>query len=181
MNKKGLIAMGLALMVFSLMLLAAFYLQVSKKTLPYNEDTGELQSSQLRAVADGYKALAFVDQGAAFALQDTIVEFFSKSGGDNGCGEGVWERLVEEKLLNKVVTRFERGVHTMRLSRLTDITDEDITLVNRAMGKCSTYFTGHDSAAPMGDPYPTIDEVEDDLKEISNFLDSLINMRKRSN
>jgi len=92
-----------------------------------------------------------------------------------------WERLVEEKLLNKVVTRFERGVHTMRLSRLTDITDEDITLVNRAMGKCSTYFTGHDSAAPMGDPYPTIDEVEDDLKEISNFLDSLINMRKRSN
>ena len=28
-----------------------------------------------------------------------------------------WERLVEEKLLNKVVNRFERGIQTQRLSR----------------------------------------------------------------
>lgn len=40
-----------------------------------------------------------------------------------------WERLVEEKLLNKVVSRFERGVYTQRLSRIVDITDADITRV----------------------------------------------------
>ena len=91
-----------------------------------------------------------------------------------------WERLVEEKLLNKVVNRFERGVHTLRLSKLTDITEEDIKLVNNAMSKCSTYFTGHDSAPPMGDPYPTINEVESDFQEISVFFEQLRDKRKRN-
>jgi hypothetical protein len=91
-----------------------------------------------------------------------------------------WERLVEEKLLNKVVSRFERGVSTQRLSRLVDITDADITRVDNAMSKCSTYFTGHDSAAGVGDPYPTIDEVDADLKDINQFLKELQGDRKRS-
>lgn len=90
-----------------------------------------------------------------------------------------WERLVEEKLLNKVVNRFERGVYTQRLSRLVDITDADIARVDNAMTKCSTYFTGHDSAAGVGDPYPTIDEIFDDLEDIKMFLEELQRTRKR--
>nr|ELR5256750.1 AAA family ATPase [Providencia rettgeri] len=91
-----------------------------------------------------------------------------------------WERLVEEKLLNKVVSRFERGVYTQRLSRLVDISDDDTAKVDNAMGKCSTYFTGHDSAPAVGDPYPTIEEIEDDLKNIKDFLDELQGSRKRT-
>ncbi|MBY6063311.1 AAA family ATPase [Pseudidiomarina sediminum] len=91
-----------------------------------------------------------------------------------------WERLVEEKLLNKVVNRFERGVYTQRLSRLVDITDADIARVDNAMTKCSTYFTGHDSSAGVGDPYPTIDEVSHDLEDIKMFLEELQGARKRS-
>ena len=91
-----------------------------------------------------------------------------------------WERLVEEKLLNKVVTRFERGVYTQRLSKLTDITQADIECVDAAMSKCSTYFTGHDSATAMRDPYPTIEEIVNDLEKISSFLAELQTARKRS-
>lgn len=92
-----------------------------------------------------------------------------------------WERLVEEKLLNKVVNRFERGVYTQRLSRLVDITDADIARIDNAMTKCSTYFTGHDSAAGVGDPYPTIEEISDDLDDIKLFLKELQETRKRNN
>jgi len=112
--------------------------------------------------------------------QGTEPEFRQASRHFYGLLRECWERLVEEKLLNKVVTRFERGVHTLRLSKLTDITDEDIKLVNNAMSKCSTYFTGHDSAAPMGDPFPTFNEVENDYKEISLFLEQLQVKRKRN-
>lgn len=91
-----------------------------------------------------------------------------------------WERLVEEKLLNKVVTRFERGIYTQRLSKLTDITLVDIERVDAAMSKCSAYFTGHDSATAMGDPYPTIQEIADDLENIDSFLAELQTLRKRS-
>lgn len=91
-----------------------------------------------------------------------------------------WERLVEEKLLNKVVSRFERGIQTQRLKSLTDINPDDISKVDDAMSKCSTYFTGHDSAPAIGDPYPTIEEVEQDLAVIEAFNTELQTKRKRS-
>lgn len=92
-----------------------------------------------------------------------------------------WERLIEEKLLNKVVNRFERGIQTQRLRRLTDITDADISKIDIAMTKCSTYFTGHDSAPSVGDPYPTIEEMESDLKQLDDYLIELQGkIRKRT-
>lgn len=91
-----------------------------------------------------------------------------------------WERLVEEKLLNKVVNRFERGVQTQRLKRLTDINPDDISKVDNAMSKCSVYFTGHDSAPAIGDPYPTIEEIEQDLAVIEAFNIELQTKRQRS-
>lgn len=92
----------------------------------------------------------------------------------------VWERLVEEKLLNQVVTRFGRGVQTNRLKRLVDLTEDDIKRIDAGMSKCSTYFRGHDSAPNVGDPYPTIDEVEADLSAIDDFNTELQTKRKRS-
>lgn len=91
-----------------------------------------------------------------------------------------WERLVEEKLLNKVVTRFGRGIQTQRLRRLTDLSQGDFDRIDQAMDKCSTYFRGHDSAPAAGDPYPTIDEIDADLKSIEDFNDELHKTRKRS-
>ncbi|MBM6552356.1 AAA family ATPase [Marinomonas ostreistagni] len=113
-------------------------------------------------------------------LEDTETVFRQETQGFYGLLREAWERLVEEKLLNKVVNRFERGVYTQRLSRLVDISAADISVVDNAMSKCSTYFTGHDSAPAMGTPYPTIEEIESDLKAIQDFLDELQQNRKRT-
>ncbi|MNH27829.1 hypothetical protein D3C79_879560 [compost metagenome] len=66
------------------------------------------------------------------------------------------------------------------MSRLTDISESDIKLIDNAMSKCSTYFTGHDNAPAVGDPYPTIDEVEADLSQIKSYLSDLQGTRKRT-
>lgn len=110
----------------------------------------------------------------------TEAEFRQASRGFYGLLRETWERLVEEKLLNKVVSRFERGVYTQRLSRLVDISDDDTSKVDNAMRKCSTYFTGHDSAPAVGDPYPVIEEIATDLKIIKDFLNELQGVRKRA-
>jgi len=131
-------------------------------------------SKRLKALGVNLRELKKIES------ESTEPEFRQASRHFYGLLRECWERLVEEKLLNKVVSRFERGVHTLRLSKLTDITEDDIKLVNNAMSKCSTCFTGHDSATPMGDPFPTYDEVESDFKEISVFLEQLQGKRKRN-
>ncbi|MGR5480345.1 AAA family ATPase [Vibrio chagasii] len=90
-----------------------------------------------------------------------------------------WERLVEEKLLNKVVNRFERGVHLQRLNRIDDITNVDLERIHLAHDKCCTDFVGHDTAAGIR-PCPTIDEVVADLDEIKDYLKHLQTDRKRT-
>ncbi|EOY3722900.1 AAA family ATPase [Klebsiella pasteurii] len=105
--------------------------------------------------------------------ETTVTEFRLASCQFYGFLREAWERLVEEKLLNKVVTRFERGVSTQRLARLTDISHDDLDKIDRGMSKCSTYFRGHDSAPAVGDPYPTIAEIEHDLNAFELFLTEL--------
>ena len=87
-----------------------------------------------------------------------------------------WERGVEELLLNQVVLRFGRAVQTQRLKPLTDITDADLTTVDAAMAKCSTYMRGHDDAPAINESVPDLPEVEDDL---GHFDDWVKEMRKR--
>jgi hypothetical protein len=90
-----------------------------------------------------------------------------------------WERLVEEKLLNKVVNRFERGIHIQRLARLDDIGQIDFDTINSAYDKCCNNFNGHDTSTGIGHPFPTIDEVAGDLEAIKAYLAHLQKDRKR--
>lgn len=91
-----------------------------------------------------------------------------------------WERLVEEKLLNKVVERFSRVVSTQRLKRLSDIDDADIEKVASAMTKCSKLLEGHDSAAGVYENIPDPDEVKADIEDIKAYVNELSGNRKRS-
>ena len=90
-----------------------------------------------------------------------------------------WERGVEELLLNQVVLRFGRAVQTNRLKVLTDITDSDITTVDDAMTKCSTYMRGHDDAPAINESVPGLPELEDDLAHFETWV-QLMRKRKRS-
>ncbi len=110
----------------------------------------------------------------------TEAEFNAKVSTFYGFLREAWERLVEEKLLNSVVTRFGREIQTNRLSKLIDLSIDDIDRVSKGMSKCSTDFLGHDTASALGGITPTLTDVSADLDYISEYLTELQNKRKRS-
>lgn len=108
------------------------------------------------------------------------IDYNNNAGSFYGYLREAWERLVEEKLLNKVVERFGRAIQTNRLKRLQDICDNDIEIIDAAMSKCSALFKGHDTAPGLYETMPSTVEIEGDIKIIKDFDTELTRNRKRS-
>ncbi|WP_316826057.1 AAA family ATPase [Pedobacter miscanthi] len=89
-----------------------------------------------------------------------------------------WERFVEEVLLNGAIQRFGREIQTQRLSKITDITDMDYQKVDENMGKCSTYFLGHDSAGTLMQEPPPSSEFLEDLTALETLITDIRKRRK---
>lgn len=87
-----------------------------------------------------------------------------------------WERFIEEVFLNGAIQRFSRAIQTQRLSKVIDLTDDDYKLVDANMSKCSTYFTGHDTAGTLIEEMPDSDEFLADLKILEDYIKDI---RKR--
>ena len=87
-----------------------------------------------------------------------------------------WERLIEELILNKTVRRFGREIQTNRLKKVVDLSDDDCQKVEYNMSKCSTMFTGHDSAGPLIEEIPDSDEIKTDIDALDIYIKML---RKR--
>jgi len=83
-----------------------------------------------------------------------------------------WERAIEEVLLNDVIQRFRPSIETQRLKSVI-IEEGDYVVIENAMGKCSTWLTGHDSAGAIGSQVPSPDEVAADLKNLDEFVKGL--------
>tara|TARA_R110001592_G_scaffold363287_1_gene683219 strand:- start:15353 stop:17959 length:2607 start_codon:yes stop_codon:yes gene_type:complete len=113
-------------------------------------------------------------------LEGTDAEYNEKAGKFYGLLREAWERLVEEKLLNKVVERFSRGVPTQRLKRITDIEKADIDRVDEAMSKCSALLDGHDTAPGVYENMPAPDEIKADIENIKDYEQELTIKRKRN-
>jgi hypothetical protein len=90
-----------------------------------------------------------------------------------------WERGVEELLLNQVVLRFGRAVQTKRLRVVTDITDTDVSTVDAAMSKCSTFMRGHDDAPAINESVPGLPELEKDLTAFKDWVDGMRTRKRR--
>jgi len=87
-----------------------------------------------------------------------------------------WERFIEEVFLNGVIQRFGRVIQTQRLSKITDLTDDDYNLVDTNMSKCSTYFRGHDTAGTLIEEMPDSEDFLADLKILEDYIKDI---RKR--
>ncbi len=83
-----------------------------------------------------------------------------------------WERAIEEVLLQDVVQRFRPSIETKRLERVS-IEPSDYLVIEAGMSKCSTWMTGHDTAAAIDSPPPSHEEVVNDLKNLEDFAKSL--------
>ncbi len=100
-------------------------------------------------------------------------EYRSRVAGFYGKLRETWERAVEELLLNDAIQRFRPSIETQRLKCVT-IEPTDYIAIEAGMKKCSTWMTGHDSAAAIGSLPPNHDEVCNDLKSLEDFTKSLI-------
>ncbi len=89
-----------------------------------------------------------------------------------------WERFIEEVFLNGVIQRFGRTIQTQRLSEIVDLTEEDYNLVDTNMSKCSTYFTGHDTAGALIEEMPDSDEFLADLVVLEEYIKDIRKRRK---
>jgi energy-coupling factor transporter ATP-binding protein EcfA2 len=78
-----------------------------------------------------------------------------------------WERLVEERLFNGVVGRFQPSVKTQSLGGVT-VEDSDFEKVYLAMAKCSNY-SGHDRAVGKRLSVPSKEEMRKDLVEAREY------------
>lgn len=90
-----------------------------------------------------------------------------------------WERFVEEVLLNGAIQRFGRSVQTQRLSKIVDITKNDYDIVDFNMSKCSTYFTGHDTAGTLIEEMPDSAEFLSDVTTLETFISDIRKRRKK--
>ena len=89
-----------------------------------------------------------------------------------------WERFVEEVLLNGTIQRFGRSVQTQRLSKIVDLTGDDYNMVDSNMSKCSTYFTGHDTAGALIEEMPDAAEFLSDILILETFTAEIRKRRK---
>jgi energy-coupling factor transporter ATP-binding protein EcfA2 len=89
-----------------------------------------------------------------------------------------WERFIEEVFLNGAIQRFGRAIQTQRLSKVVDLADDDYNLVDANMSKCSTYFTGHDTAGTLIEEMPDSDEFLADLKILEEYIKDIRRRRK---
>jgi energy-coupling factor transporter ATP-binding protein EcfA2 len=144
---------------------------IVRSTPPWDALTTSKRISYLNVL---YRELRKIDQ------EGTEGEYNDKAGKFYGLLREAWERLIEEKLLNKVVERFSRGIPTQRLRKLIDIEQSDIERVDAAMTKCSALLDGHDTAPSMYQSMPKPDEIMRDIDDIKNYEQELTNSRKRN-
>ena len=80
--------------------------------------------------------------------------------------------------MNGAIQRFGRAIQTQRLSKVVDLADDDYNLVDANMSKCSTYFTGHDTAGTLIEEMPDSDEFLADLKILEEYIKDIRRRRK---
>ncbi len=89
-----------------------------------------------------------------------------------------WERFIEEVFLNGAIQRFGRAIQTQRLSKVIDLTADDYSLVDSNMSKCSTYFTGHDTAGTLIEEMPDSAEFLADVKVLEDYVKEIRDRRR---
>lgn len=88
------------------------------------------------------------------------------------------ERIVEMDLLNEVLRRFSPEVNTKgKIHSLAKITVDECIFVDDYMTKYSSYEHSQPEEAPAALPRP--EEIETDLKAISNFIENIQKRNKK--
>ncbi len=82
-----------------------------------------------------------------------------------------WERAVEEVLFRNVVLRFRKGISTQLLAGVV-VEDDDYSVIEAAMTKCSNY--AHDQALLGGTSIPEPDELLADINGLEDWRTGVV-------
>lgn len=87
----------------------------------------------------------------------------------------LWERAVEQAL-SPVYSRFDYGVDTKNLIKVTILTDNDCKVMRAAFGRCSTLQHSEPSAA--GTPPPKPQDLQNEIDELRAWMTSVLDRQK---
>ncbi len=83
----------------------------------------------------------------------------------------VWEKAIEDCLLNGGVKRFDRRVQTQRIGRLYLVTAEQMDRLEKGMSRCSEF--AHDQPAEPSIPIPEPAAVRADIEACEEWMKEL--------
>lgn len=87
-----------------------------------------------------------------------------------------WERAVEEILLNKTIQRYIPNVMTQRLEEVQFDCTQDYQILHEGMAAISR--PTHDSPQHAGGSYPTLEQLKENRKLLSEWVDGLRSKRR---
>jgi hypothetical protein len=90
----------------------------------------------------------------------------------------LWERAVEQAL-SPVYSRFDYGVDTKNLIKVTILTDNDCTIMRGGFGRCSTLQHSEPSAASTPPPEPK--DLQKEIDELRCWMTSVLDRQKAVN
>jgi hypothetical protein len=88
-----------------------------------------------------------------------------------------WERAIEERVFNKVVTRFQHSVKVERLESVV-FSDPDFAKIMAARDRLSALTPAHDEAAGAAKPMATPDDLKTEINELRTFVTGLKTRQK---
>ena len=113
-------------------------------------------------------------------FKENDLDYYNKSKSICSTIRILLERVVEKDLLNEVITRFSPEVQTKgKINVLAKITEDDCKFIDCYMTKYSNYEHSQPDEAPI--PLPPPEEIENDLKNIKEFIEKLKNRKKDRN
>jgi hypothetical protein len=83
-----------------------------------------------------------------------------------------WERAVEDKIFNRVVTRFQNSVKVERLESVV-FSDDDFAAVMAARDRLSAMTPAHDEAEGAVKPPPSPNDLKNEVDELRRFVTEL--------
>ncbi len=83
-----------------------------------------------------------------------------------------WEKIIEEKIFNKCIGRYDVEVKTRNLDKVV-FTDDLFLQFTNCYDKCCRITDAHDHPEADKPDNPEVNEMKDDLKEMESFLTTL--------
>ncbi len=88
------------------------------------------------------------------------------------------ERIVEERLFNGCVNRFNEYIDISRLTKCKCIDPVDIDELQRLFGVTCEYVAAHDHSAGFCSDYPSCDEMKEHLEATRRLVESIKTKQK---